>query len=360
MNDYTAQRNKPIRVYSPQLLFQGIIEDHDSLLWKRRYYEPGEFELKAPITDHNRNLLRPGNILTLRNAGEAMFIEDLENEDTSNAKQLVRAGRALSAYFDFRRIGTPLNPTAYFSGPVEDAMHFLINFCAPLPLVELGNVQGFPEVVEFQATMKNLSSYLTKLSRASGIGYRLRPDFKQKKLFFETYKGVDRTLSQGVNSRVIFSEAYENLNEVRYRYNDQLFATEVVVGGEGEGTDRVYVTIGGGSGLQLRQGFCDAKDLRSDNLSPAQYRANLRQRGLEWMAGHCINESLEFKTDPTVNFNYREHYDLGDLVTAEKREWEQQVDQRLTELQETYEHGGMSVDPTMGDPLPESIDWRDE
>lgn len=34
--------------------------------------------------------------------------------------------------------------------------------------------------------------------------------------------------------------------------------------------------------------------------------------------------------------------------------------QRITELQEVYEYGGMYVVPTMGDALPEKIDWSDK
>lgn len=356
----SLSKNKPVRIYSPALNFKGVVEDHRELIWHRKYSEPGTFEIHAPITDDNLKYLEPGNIVTYRGAGEAAVIEDIINEESSNITEIVREGRFLSCYFDYRRIGTPANPTVYFKGSVEEAMRFLIRACSPIPGLEIAPACGYPEQVEFQATMKNLCTYLTKLSLSSGIGYRIRPDFKRKKLIFETYKGVNRTLSQGVNSRVIFSEAYENLNEVQYSWNNQLLITELVVGGEGEGKDRKYITLGGGTGLGLRQGFCDAKDARSEGLTPAQYTEVLRQKGLEYLATHAINESLIFQTDPHVNFNYREHYDLGDIATAEKRKWKKKIDQRMSELKEIHRNGGMTVEPTMGDPLPETMDWSDE
>ena len=43
-----------------------------------------------------------------------------------------------------------------------------------------------------------------------------------------------------------------------------------------------------------------------------------------------------------------------------KKKWGIVLNQRITELQEVYEYGGMYVVPTMGDALPEKIDWSDK
>ena len=239
-------------------------------------------------------------------------------------------------------------------------MRDLIEYVNPIPLVELGESNGFAETVTFQATMKELLSYLTKLSKASQIGYRLRPDFRNKKLYFETYKGVDRTLSQGVNGRVIFSESYQNLNQMTYRYNDKLYKSKAIVGGEGEGSERVYVEVGGGEGLNLREVFVDAKDIQSDKMTSSQYREALIQRGLDALAKNMISESIECETEPNINFQYRVNYDLGDIVSIDKQGWGIQFDQRITEIKEIYEGGGMVVSPTFGDPLPQTIDWEDK
>ncbi|MDL2318549.1 siphovirus ReqiPepy6 Gp37-like family protein [Eubacteriales bacterium OttesenSCG-928-A19] len=352
-----VRKNTMIRVYSPTLDFMGTIENHTSLLWKRRYFEPGGFEVHAPATDKNLRLLKPGNLIMRRGSVEAGIIGDLENEESDIKNEVTRQGRFLSFYFDWRLIQGRVN----FSGTVEDAMRQLVSVNSEaVPLVELGERKGFAETVSFQATYKNLSSYLTKLAKSSGLGYRLRPDFRQKKLIFEVYKGVDRTLSQGINSRVIFSESYRNINNALYKYNDQLYRTRAVVGGEGEGMNRVFVTVGGGKGLGLREIFVDARDLSSEGLTTEQYKEKLRQRGLEKLAEHIINESMECEAEADINFRYLEHYDLGDIVSVDKRKWDIKMNQRLTELQEVYQYGGMFVVPTLGDAIPETIDWRDD
>lgn len=347
-------RNTPIRVYSPGLRFLGAVENHTSLIWTRRYYEPGDFELHAPVTPKNMKLLRPGNIIAKRGDNEAAVIEDREDEESDIKNEVTRGGRFLSSYLDYRLCG---KSTINFSGRVEMAMHQLIACADPIPLLHLGAINGFNEQVEFQVTMKNLCTYITKLAKSSALGYRVRPDFKNKKLIFEAYKGIDRTLSQGVNNRVIFSEAYENLNNAIYKYNNQSLRTKAYIGGEGKGAKRIYEIIGGGTGLALREVFIDAKHISSEGLTEAQYRAVLRQYGYEKMAEMIVAESMEAETEAEINFTYRKDYDLGDIATVDKRSWGVKMNKRITELQEIHQFGSMFVVPTFGEPLPEKIDW---
>ena len=46
-----------VRIYDRDLNFKGVIENHTSLIWTRKYYEPGNFEIHAPITEQNLRLL---------------------------------------------------------------------------------------------------------------------------------------------------------------------------------------------------------------------------------------------------------------------------------------------------------------
>ena len=73
-------------------------------------------------------------------------------------------------------------------------------------------------------------------------------------------------------------------------------------------------------------------------------------------------DNLELLCDEHHNrqHKYKTHYDLGDIVTVKKKKWGIVLNQRITELQEVYEYGGMYVVPTMGDALPEKIDWSDK
>lgn len=52
-----------VRIYNPQMNFQGLIENQTSVLWNRKYFECGEFELYAPVTENNQALLQRGNLV---------------------------------------------------------------------------------------------------------------------------------------------------------------------------------------------------------------------------------------------------------------------------------------------------------
>ena len=346
-----------LRFYTPELNLIGIMENQTSLTWTRRYFEPGEFRLFAPVTEENLFLSQLGNILWLRGSDEAAVVEDRRLEESMIRNQLEIRGRFISSYMDRRLI----RPKISFTGRTEVAMRKILTDAVPIPLVELGDLNGFPETVAFEATYKNLLEYEKKLARGSGIGFRFRPDFSSKKIIFETYKGADRTRSSGGMARVVFSESYANLNNAIYRENNQLQKTTVYIGGSGEGLERRFVSYGDEyTGLERRELFVDARDLNEADYSAAEYEAVLLQRGHERHAEWMLSSSFECETDASSNFVYKYNYDLGDIATINKQSWGISADMRITEITEIYEHGSMQVSPTFGDPLKETIDWSDE
>lgn len=343
-----------IRVYNADLYRIGQIENQTSLIWTRKFFEAGNFEIHAPITPKNLSLFVAGNIVSIKGAKEAGVIESIEKEESDIKNEITVKGRFLSSYCDRRIIRGTVN---YENAKIEVVMRELLTRCAKIPLVELGELHGFDPRISFQATYRNLQTVLTKIAKFGLIGYRFTPDFDEHKIIFDTMQGTDHSFAQSTNNRVVFSEDYNNLSNAIYKYNDQALKTLAIVGGQGEGAERVVVEVGGGSGLDLREIFVDARDLSQEDLTAAQYREVLRQRGIDELNANIRAESLECETAPSINFTYKKDYDLGDIVTVKKKSWGLYMNQRITEIQEVYEYGGGYVVPTLGDPLPETIDW---
>lgn len=340
-----------IRVYEPNLKLAGIIDSFKSLIWNRRYNDCGSFELYLPLTNDNIELFQNGRLVYKRGSNEAGVIEDINIQDSYDKKEVTIKGRFLTSYLDRRLI----KETFSFSGSTEQAMYQIIDKCVSIPLLELDSVKGYDEQVSFQVTMKNLLSTEKNLAKSSNLGFCIEPIFLEQKLLFKVLKGVDRTFAQSNNPRVIFSDEYNNLNRAVYQYNNQLYKNVAIVGGEGEGTSRKYVTVGSGDGSELREIFVDAKDLRSDGLTESQYLDQLRQRGYESLVSNSIVESLDFDVLNNSSFVYLEDYDLGDIVSI--RKWGIIQNKRITEIQEVYEGGGRTVGLTLGNPLKETVDW---
>lgn len=342
-----------LRVFSPEMEFLGTIENQTSLVWTRKYRRPGNFELHIPITSKNIRLIKSENLLYKKGDLDAGIIEDIKLEENDMKNKMTVKGRFMTAYMDRRLIKNTVN----FTGKVENAMRDLLTRTDPIPKVILGKKQGFEEAVQFQVTYKNLLEIEQKLATISNLGFRMRPDFQNRKIYFEIYQGEDRTIINGTTRRVIFSEQYENLNNAVYQENTQLYKTKAYVGGEGEGAARKYVVVGSGEGLNLREIFVDAKDLRSDDLGTEEYEKLLYQRGLEALEENIVTQSFECDTEANSNFVYQKDYDLGDIVVIQKNAWGVTINKRIEEISEIYEYGQMRVVPTFGSALPDTVDW---
>lgn len=362
MNGTEAQQQKQVKVYGTDLMRKGVIDVYRSLIWTRKYKEAGTVELHAALTRRNLELLQKENILTMTGTVESAIIEGVSVDDFSN--EITVTGHMLSAALSRRGIKTVVNVS---DETYEDIMHKLVDIAAisndnPLPSLTLGGKKGLGERVTLQVSYKELYTYLTKLSACSNLGFRIRGDYKEKKYYFEVYEGKDHSKNQRENKRVIFSEIYRNLNKATYTTNSQNYKTHAVVFGDGEGINRTILeaTIEpDADGWQRREVMVDARDISRDNLTEEQYLEALMQRGREKLAEYGIVECLEAVTLPNMNFTYKEDYDLGDIVTVNKRAWGITMNKRITEVQEIYENGGLSIVPSFGDPLPDTVDLSD-
>lgn len=338
------------RVYNRELELQGVVDNFSSFTWIRRYFEPGEFEIHVPATEQNQTLFIPGYIVARHdgmNEMEAGTIESLER----SGYEIIARGRFLESYLDRRLIIGTYN----FSGKTERGMRNIVSRMTAIPLLELGELQDFDETVEFQATYKGVLSYLEKLCVTSGIAFRLRPDFTTRALIFECYKGIDRTVAGA--AQVIFSETYNNLTEESYTYNDTAYKTKCFVGGAGEGSSRIIVQVGGGSGLDLREVFRNASQSTQEGMTDAEYRAVLAQEGEAVLADSPISESFSFKVAGD-QYTYRTDYDIGDIIKVRRKSWGIESTLRITEVEEVYESGGREIMLTVGNTVPETVDWN--
>ena len=341
-------------ILGPDIELQGIIDGYSSLRWRRRFFEPGEFELHCKASAENLALLREGNIIHRLDRQEAAIIEGVTVEGTDNGDEITATGRMGSSMLD-RRI---ITPTINFSGTVEAAMRKIVSDNAitarPLPHLTLGSAAGLTPACTFQATYKTVLSVCEALAKAAPLGFRVRLDVPGKQWIFEVYDGTDRTVTQHDRPYVLFSDEFRNITGPEYTRNSTGYCNYAIVGGEGEGANRVIVEVDQTNGEDRRELWVDAKDLQKGDLSDADYRAQLIQRGTEKLAEAARVENFSAAAVDTANFAYLTDWDLGDIVSFEK--WGIRIDQRITEVEEVDEGGVFTVTPVCGNPLPETLD----
>ena len=339
-----------VRIYTASMDFSGIVDNFSSLQWNRKYSEPGSFELHCPITEANTALLHRGSLVWKKGAKEAGVIEYLKMEETANKAEITAKGRFLSSYMD-RRLIRPFY--ACYGKKAEIAIREIYSNAEPIPLVELGEVQGYMETVTFQATYQNLLAKVEEICSGMATGFRFRPDFVNKKIVFELYRGLDHSVTQSDRERVIFSDSFANLNSATYEENEQIYKNICYVGGQGEGSDRTIVEVGdtNSTGLERRESFLSATDVRNDSISDSQYKEALKQRGNAALSNSILASSFDASVNPNGNFRYLEDYDLGDIVTVQKEAYGITQNLRITEISEVYENGIYKIEPKFGEGL---------
>ena len=345
-----------IRIYDSSFNFIGIIENQSSLLWNRKYNDVGSFTLIAPLIQDNIRLLQMGRIVWVKGKVEAGVIESIEMTADSLGYSLKVEGRFLECYLSRRLV----NVTDY-SGRVEAAMYDLIEGVAEIPMLVIGEDKGFTDTIEFQAVYRNLLTCEMNLAKGAALGFRLIPDFVEKQFTFEVYQGVDHSATQYDRTKVTFSDEYENLVSIRSYENEQTYYNVCIVGGQGEDQYKTYVTVGDteSTGLDRREMYYEASEVTSNGMTWANYLEALKTKGREVLEEYKSADEFDCTILSNGNFIYGKDYDIGDIVTVKKSDWDLSKDLRLTAINEIYEHEIPSIEIILGDTLPETITWSD-
>lgn len=250
------------------------IDVYESLIWTDRYSKCGDFELYMPISGLIPWYLKQENVLITNQSEHGMIIETIETtSDAETGNHLIVSGRSLESILDRRIIWGQQS----FNGNLQNGIETLINSCFIDPTDSKRKVDNFvfkqstdPAITEltFEAQYlgDNLLEVVEKLCGDYGIGYKITLN-DERQYVFELYAGVDRSYNQIENPYVVFSPEFENIINSKYITSSTNYKNVTLVAGEGEGADRVTVTVGSNdvTGLERRETFTDASDVSQNN-----------------------------------------------------------------------------------------------
>lgn len=348
--ELTISKDDSLYVYDKNLNFLGVIDEFISLIWRRKYYEAGDFELVVAPYKNNINLLKKDNIIMRRDYTEAALIDTLEIIDDKNNVDIKISGKFLS-YVTHRRI---IKKKINYSGPVIDGMKKIIQEMTPISKkFEIEPTTIPSNKMEFQVTYQNVYDYQVKLSKISNIGFRIVPNVETKVFRYENYVGLNRTKEQKVNERYCFSTIHKNIEKINIIDTSILKCNYVLVGGQGEEENRILVEVKEGEteGFDLFESFIDAKSESNPGLTPEQYRSVLTTKGQEALS----DETITIDTT-SLALDYKKKWDLGDIVDVWIEDYDINIQKRIVEVEEAIENGTKSICPVFGNPLPEKMD----
>lgn len=335
----------------------SIVDVYESFIWTDRYYECGDFELFTSMTDTILNYIRQDYYLQNRESEHCMIIEKIKiASDAEDGNHITVTGRSLESILDRRIVWGQKT----ISGNLQNGIRTLLNENIISPSDSSRRISNFifeesadPAItsltIEAQYTGDNLYDVINKICSERSIGFKVTLNNK-KQFVFKLYAGADRSYDQTANPYVVFSPNFENIINSNYVESKAALKTVTLIGGEGEGAARRYTIVGGGSGLNRRELFTDARDISSDignevTLSSAAYTALLQQRGREKLAENTDVTSFEGQVETTVMFKYGVDFFNGDVIQI-ANEYGHETKARIIEIVMSEDEEGKSVYPT--------------
>ncbi len=336
----------------------GSIRVFNTLLWYRRYYSPGIFELH--LSAEYFDLINNGRYLYRNDRDELGVIREVnfargkKGEKTAYCKGFFAEHLLDNAviYPVFNKTGKPDALAhsvvgTYLIDPADKARKIHAD-------IRLGKLGGLGTSTTLQDTGDEVGTKLYDFLKTQEMSQRLVFDYLENCLTYEVWKGLDRTDSQTVNSWAIFSDSFKNIKNAQYDRDESDCKNVAYVAGEGEGSARIVVEVDirPSPDGERRELFVDARDLQKTignvTYTDTQYREILYQRGLEKLAEYAAIEKVDSEVDPAANLIYGVDYDLGDLCTYRYSDVNIECSKRITEIQEVIEGSKQTLNVIFG------------
>lgn len=328
--------------------FLGVIDLFSSLRWRRRYWEPGEVELHLYATEENIALLQPGVILRRVDRKESARVMGIDIK----GYELTVSARMLSIYFGMALViglksytGTPAEILCQLAEDARDSVPELVVDRADLPT---------GDAITIQLDFKNTLKAMTAVAKAYGLGFRLLYSTEQK-FTFQVYEGADHSAEQTDNPVVYFTDEFQNFIDAEYSLDESDYCNVAYA----RGSDGTIVSIDRSKGGRKRVCYVDASSVTPDGKTDAAYRDELKTQCGWALFDHIKTESFTGTATDVENFVYTEDWDLGDKVTTGDSTIGKTLTERVTEVEEIYENGGVTVYPVTGKTKSETLDLED-
>lgn len=335
----------------------AIIDEYESIIWTDRYHEYGDFELYSPVSESILSVFKQDYYLMNRSSEHVMIIEKLLiKTDVEDGNHIQITGRSLESILKRRIVWKQRS----YNGNLQNGIKALLTENVIAPSDPARRIDNFifeastdtritALKLDAQWTGDELYDVISKLCKENGIGFKVTLN-DNKQFVFKLYAGADRSYDQTDNPYVVFSPKFENIVNSNYIESKSALKNVTLIGGEGEGSERRYTSIGTASGLDRRELFTDARDISSTLedetvLTNAQYNSLLEQRGREHLVEYPDITSFEGEIEATMMFVYQEDFFNGDVVQI-ANEYGHETKTRIVEMTISENERGTSVYPT--------------
>lgn len=379
-----------LKIFSQTLEPLGVVDEVISTIWQPTYWQQGAFDdckILAPVTRNNNALLVKGNIVVLH--GEPAEYSDERGEwrramqityryitkDENGTEQIEIQGCFLKKW---------LSKRVLFSNKIITATNQRI--ITQLVQENLGsaaeNIRQFEQftILEQQdlggSAVEYTTVYGTDLGEAvydralvGKLGYDILVNERNKLYGFWLYKGADMSSGNTAgNTPCIFSRDFDNVTEQDYTESIENVKNVCLCSSAADENDVVYyleVDNEHKTGIDRAEFYIDLSSIswETENASGQQQKISYAQY-MQLMATEAdaqlddYGESINFESsiNTSKNLQYKQDFNVGDIVTTIEKNWGIRIDARITQISETWQDGKHTLTVTFGDSLPTLLD----
>lgn len=346
-----------------------LINGLDSAMWIERYGKLGEFKFESLVSAGLSEFLPMGTIIGHADTLEIMIVESHEIRDNKDEDpMLVISGRSFPSFLENRSVG--MNDARSSSTVVP---YVIPSAVTPSQIVDLINdhitsadvydsddaiddvlaetdLTTSEETEERTINRGDVSARVLELLSVDEAGIKTvrRNTFNgtPEETKIVIYKGQDKTAD------VMFSHLNGDFDLVDYLLTQKAFKTSCMVIGQ-----YIYVIVDGAeTGYDRRMMYVNATDIdghfgdvpTGEDLTTVTDAMTVRgQQELAKQNQITINQA---DISRMSRYQYRTHYNMGDLVSLEGN-FNQQAVMRVIEYAEIEDENGESGHPTLAVPV---------
>jgi Siphovirus ReqiPepy6 Gp37-like protein len=318
-----------------------VIEGFESFIWTERYNAWGDFQIVIKSTPTTRGLLLTDRWIAMSGSYRTMKIENIvDTVAEDGVRKMTITGRSMEALFDDRAacqgVGTGQDLTSLpdvftFGSGIQECIMFLFgqqfvdfinsaNDTIPfyhtgslLPPGSIGLPYAGPEGYMINLEYASFYSIVKQIAEMYDVGFRLVRNGDAGEVYFEVYRGDDRTSKQTDRAPVIFVPNMETLDKTTLVKSTALVKTVAYVYAK-LGSLAVYApgVNTDDAGFKRRVLFVKADEIT--DAPGATLTARMTQKGLTELAKNRVVYAFDGEIPVSQPYIYQQDYGLGDHV----------------------------------------------
>lgn len=357
----------------PTRLDQGVlINGLKSKMWIERYRDAGEFEFTADVETMAHRMLPIGSLISHTESSEVMIVENHEiSEDPESPTEVTISGRSFETFFDNRVVGSNkpwpntdsvekeyVLPPAYTWNQI---VALIRNHIYESRVVDPKD--AIPNVVVMTTVTGTLGEFEERIVKRGSLYTRLVELLNEDNLGIKTFRpGVRSPLGmenrnqavviyrgEDLSEQVIFTHQTGEIDKADYLWSNKSLKNCALV------TGRWLETVVKGPMSQYERRWMPVDGSDIDNIFSAPPTgadrtaalAAMRARGRVALAGQKQIAFIKAEVAKnSMTHNYREHYDVGDIVTVDVP-YSETAKMRVSEYVEIEDEDGQNGYPTL-------------